>query len=1158
MKNHCVGRAGAALALLTGLLGFGGDAKAKPAQSGPASASFAAAGATSTPIPLVAYWDPWGLSQNRWWDIASYRSGSTDFYNQYNAFAPYNYNATTGEYDTASFKYGTNGSVTVSYDTAPSVPYFVAHISATGLKPNFAYQMKLIGKPVSGSPEDAAKKGRGFGPYTKRSATKGIISVMDGNGEDWANETIGKIGRWWNDSLQGSSTNAVTDSVFNSTYPNETIYGYIFMGDFVTDASGNAEVDITGQNNYHITFQNWQTGGDVRMVQNGTPAQLTDGSGNKYFSITGSPSAAPYYGYGSAAPSTNVAQANGLANVYLWYQYESSMTAGRPQQVNLPPGQYRCRLMLTEESFHNNYGATSSNYGGRWKCVLATEDFAKDGFGQPVWDVNGNGQPDTNPNNDIVFNIRDAQGNLVAPPAAPTALSATTGADSGANPTINLSWTAPAGLGVKDYYKIKRTQTSGSLYTTIAGGVNTRSTSFSDATVIGGNTYYYVVSAVKSGVEGPNSAEISTVAPATPITLVATAGNASVGLSWTARAGATSYIVKRGAVTGGPYATVGTTTSSVTTYNNTGLLNGTPYYYVILAVNPTGPHTGSNEASATPNLPAPAAPSILTATAVSFCQIDVAWQDTPSNATSYEVERATNVADPFAFALLATVGANVRTYSDTNVPDNTATYYYRVRAVRDLGGGTVLLSNYSNTDGDSTGNGSVQLAAPANLNATAGDAQVSLSWTASGCATGYNVKRYDPTTGLVTVFYVEAPSTAFVDTGLTNGVTYDYVVSAVDAATNPAVESADSNVASATPGTPAAPSNLTATPAVSNQIYRIDLAWVDNATNETGFKIERAASATGPFTLLATLGANAAAYSDLNGGGGLAPATTYYYRVSAVNDLGASAYSAANATTAPPVAAAPTNLAASANNVGATDVTLTWTLSAGAASYNVKRSTTSGSGYVTVGTATTGSYADTAAKSVDTVYYYVVTAVNAAGESGVSAKASVVFLKPSDDAHVRAGSYANTIFGSATTLEVKTSTSAKENRDAYFKFSLNGISSVSSAKLWIYAGLSASGSFTTTLYQTSNAYLGTTTPWVQSGIKWSNKPALGSVLTTSAAVNTTTLKWYSLPVTGSYVSGKVSEGAVSMALHNGSNTSPYTKVNSRENTSFPLLVITGN
>ena len=235
----------------------------------------------SAPVSLGAYWDPWGPSQNRWWDIASYKSGSTDFYNQYNGFAPYNFNSTTGEYDTNSFKYGVNGSVTVTYDTAPAVPYFVAHIAATGLKPNFAYQMKLVGKPVYGSPEDSAKKGRGFGPYAKRSNSKGIISVVDGNGEDWANETIGKIGRWWNDSLQGSSTNAVTDSVFDSTYPNESIYGYIFMGDFVTDANGNAQVDVTGQYNYHITFQNWQSGGDVRMAQNGTPAQLTDGSGFK-------------------------------------------------------------------------------------------------------------------------------------------------------------------------------------------------------------------------------------------------------------------------------------------------------------------------------------------------------------------------------------------------------------------------------------------------------------------------------------------------------------------------------------------------------------------------------------------------------------------------------------------------------------------------------------------------------------------------------------------------------------------------------------------------------------------------------------------------------------------------------------------------------------
>ena len=75
---------------------------------------------------------------------------------------------------------------------------------------------------------------------------------------------------------------------------------------------------------------------------------------------------------------------------------------------------------------------------------------------------------------------------------------------------------------------------------------------------------------------------------------------------------------------------------------------------------------------------------------------------------------------------------------------------------------------------------------------------------------------------------------------------------------------------------PATPTNLTATAASSSQI---NLAWTDNATNETGYYVERDG------TRIATLGANVSSYSDT----GRAAGTTYNYRVQAYNAYGASA-----------------------------------------------------------------------------------------------------------------------------------------------------------------------------------------------------------------------------------------------------------------------------
>lgn len=91
--------------------------------------------------------------------------------------------------------------------------------------------------------------------------------------------------------------------------------------------------------------------------------------------------------------------------------------------------------------------------------------------------------------------------------------------------------------------------------------------------------------------------------PATTGGLTAIAGNAQVALSWAAASGAASYNLQSATNDGGPYAIF---TNVVTTnYLNTGLLNGTTYYYVVSSLNIAGESTNSAPASATPQLPPP-------------------------------------------------------------------------------------------------------------------------------------------------------------------------------------------------------------------------------------------------------------------------------------------------------------------------------------------------------------------------------------------------------------------------------------------------------------------------------------------------------------------------------------------------------------------------
>jgi hypothetical protein len=87
--------------------------------------------------------------------------------------------------------------------------------------------------------------------------------------------------------------------------------------------------------------------------------------------------------------------------------------------------------------------------------------------------------------------------------------------------------------------------------------------------------------------------------PAAPTGLTATPASQQVSLTWNASSGATSSTVKRSPSSGSGYVNVATGVAGPS-YTNTGLTNGTPYYYVVTATNASGTSGNSNEASATP------------------------------------------------------------------------------------------------------------------------------------------------------------------------------------------------------------------------------------------------------------------------------------------------------------------------------------------------------------------------------------------------------------------------------------------------------------------------------------------------------------------------------------------------------------------------------
>lgn len=97
------------------------------------------------------------------------------------------------------------------------------------------------------------------------------------------------------------------------------------------------------------------------------------------------------------------------------------------------------------------------------------------------------------------------------------------------------------------------------------------------------------------------------VIPATPTGLVAIATSGQIALTWNASTGATAYHLKRATVSGGAYTEISAPTN--TQYTDTGLTNGTAYYYVVTASNADGESAISSEVSATPSTDLPVLPA---------------------------------------------------------------------------------------------------------------------------------------------------------------------------------------------------------------------------------------------------------------------------------------------------------------------------------------------------------------------------------------------------------------------------------------------------------------------------------------------------------------------------------------------------------------------
>jgi fibronectin type 3 domain-containing protein len=319
-------------------------------------------------------------------------------------------------------------------------------------------------------------------------------------------------------------------------------------------------------------------------------------------------------------------------------------------------------------------------------------------------------------------------------------------------------------------YKVKRATRSGGPYTTIVE--NLKQTGFVDNTVINNTQYFYVITSVNGAGESNNSDEISAtpnvVKPIAPINLKGKPSDAKVNLSWNLVNNADTYNLKRSEASGGPYTTVAEDITA-TSYEDTGLVNGNTYYYVISAKNEAGESQYSSEFSVRAGAIILNPPTNVKGVPGDQ-KVMLSW-NTSNHATGYKVKRAATSGGPYV-----DIAGNIinNSFVDTNLINNT-TYYYIIVAINDT---------------EQSGFSSELSATPGvfipeqvlNFVGVADDNQVALSWDVNDKADTYTLKRALTPTGPFTIIAQGLTGTSYIDTSAVNNTSYYYIVSGVNKA----------------------------------------------------------------------------------------------------------------------------------------------------------------------------------------------------------------------------------------------------------------------------------------------------------------------------------------------------------------------------------------
>ncbi|MBE3137905.1 MAG: metallophosphoesterase [Thermoplasmata archaeon] len=269
-------------------------------------ATFIDVSGTTTTMEDIDSGLPSPTGDYRWKDIAN-QNYSENYRNNYNY---------------------TQANVEVTYYTVESSLH--GYLNAMNLKPNFAYQLKLVGTPGTADNERIGLVGRWW--------------QEEWNGTAWAN------GQNLNNKGDGSSPNPNDNLYFarkdipDATSPTGLHYrfsGYLVFDYFITDEAGDATFTFEANSSYHVLWKTTQS----------TQYPRTDLDG---------PLKSSTFDAGPSSPAYDVEYP--LQTVSLFGEWERLPVGG----IYLPAGNYSAKIILTEESFHG-----TGQYDGNWAAAMS-------------------------------------------------------------------------------------------------------------------------------------------------------------------------------------------------------------------------------------------------------------------------------------------------------------------------------------------------------------------------------------------------------------------------------------------------------------------------------------------------------------------------------------------------------------------------------------------------------------------------------------------------------------------------------------------------------------------------------------------------------------------------------------------------------------------